>query len=139
MNCKSCQLELNETNQYKSSRAHLCKKCFSKYQVKKGVEKKLKLIQRHGGECQSCGYKGHYSVFDFHHLDPSKKEIQLECDRWGWNRLTEEADKCALLCSNCHRLVHAGEIEIQIPPCPLDNQIQVWYDCLMSNRRPNLV
>ena len=112
MNCKSCQVELDETNQYKSSRAHLCKKCFSKYQVQKGVEKKLKLIQRHGGGCQSCGYKGHYSVFDFHHLDPSKKEIQLECDRWGWDRLVEEANKCALLCSNCHRLVHAGELAI---------------------------
>ena len=113
MNCKTCQVELNEINKYKSSRAHMCKKCFTKYQVQKGVDKKIKLIERHGSKCQSCGVKEHYTVYDFHHLDPSQKEIELKCGKWGWEILTKEADKCALLCANCHRKVHGGIITLE--------------------------
>lgn len=29
-----------------------------------------------------------------------------------WERLVEEADKCVLLCSNCHRAIHANN-EVQ--------------------------
>ena len=110
--CKFCSVSLTEENQYKGNRLHACKKCYSQYQIQKGVEKKLFLIERHGGKCQGCGFQGHYSVFDFHHLDPSQKDFQIKTGKAGLSKLIKETDKCALLCANCHRLVHAGQLTL---------------------------
>ena len=60
-----------------------------------------------GGKCADCGLKDDPSVFDFHHLDPSKKEIAFG-SRGGksFDTLKPELDKCILLCANCHRKRH---------------------------------
>jgi len=47
---------------------------------------------------------------DFHHRDPKKKEIQLSAvvkEGWGKDRILKEIDKCDVLCSNCHKKLHA--------------------------------
>lgn len=76
---------------------------------KRNKESKLRAIEYKGGRCADCGYKGHHCVFDFHHLDPSVKEGNpsaiLRKDNWK-----EEIDKCVLLCANCHRLRHFGDV-----------------------------
>ena len=113
--CKFCNTVLTASNKY-SSRMHSCKKCYSAYQVKKSVEKKKLLIELLGGCCKCCGFQGHYSVFDFHHLDPSKKEFSLRTGNRGIKTLLKEAEKCVLLCANCHRLVHAGQITLTDTP-----------------------
>ena len=52
----------------------------------------------------------------FHHLDPSKKEFGLS--RKGhirsFERLIAEAQKCVLLCANCHSEVERGEVELPV-------------------------
>lgn len=112
INCKFCDIVLTSSNKY-GSRMHACKKCFTNYQVQKAVAKKKLLMERHGNQCRCCGFQGHYSVFDFHHLDPAQKEFNIKAGKWGIKKLIEETDKCALLCANCHRLVHAGEITLE--------------------------
>jgi len=62
-----------------------------------------------GGACAHCGLVDTCpDVYDFHHNDPSAKEIQLSSR--ALVRFTEEVraelDKCELLCSNCHRREH---------------------------------
>ena len=50
---------------------------------------------------------------EFHHLDPSVKEIDpsdMISSGWSWSRMLKEIDKCIVLCSNCHKKVHAGKI-----------------------------
>ena len=76
---------------------------------------KRSYIEYMGSECVMCGllFDGkNAAVFDFHHVDPSQKE----CNFGGNNRKLEtvktELDKCVLVCSNCHRLLHAGVIEL---------------------------
>ena len=49
---------------------------------------------------------------DFHHLDPSEKEFNLTQSSFSWNRLKKEIEKCIVICSNCHRKLHAGKISI---------------------------
>lgn len=47
---------------------------------------------------------------DFHHRDPSDKDIAItRAARNGWSkeRLAAEIDKCDVLCANCHRKEHA--------------------------------
>ena len=60
------------------------------------------------GESDSC-------CLDFHHLDPSLKDRDITRAAWnGWSvdRLLEEINKCVVLCSNCHRKLHAGHISL---------------------------
>ena len=61
-----------------------------------------------GGICERCNEPHHYVAFDFHHQDPSQKLFPLSQRHMSrvWDDLITEADKCHLLCANCHRVVH---------------------------------
>jgi len=73
---------------------------------------KAELIVNAGGKCLCCGldFDGECtSIFDFHHRDPSKKEFALNgnsINRYSLVKIWAEAEKCDLLCANCHRLIH---------------------------------
>lgn len=64
------------------------------------------------GCCNKCGFK-HPAVLDFHHLNPSDKEMNISDairrHGWGRKRLLKELEKCILLCANCHRILHHEE------------------------------
>tara|TARA_R110000822_G_scaffold83122_4_gene196082 strand:+ start:93 stop:587 length:495 start_codon:yes stop_codon:yes gene_type:complete len=79
-------------------------------------ELKRKFIEANGGECEVCGYDKCLGALDFHHRDPSQKGFLIAVSRIAvknWDMYMEEAKKCALLCSNCHREEHhlANELE----------------------------
>ncbi len=81
---------------------------------------KARLVEGMGGKCAICGYSRCNDALEFHHIDPSQKDFGLggaRADIKSWNKLVEEAKKCILLCSICHREFHAGIIELpsQIP------------------------
>lgn len=82
--------------------------------IKKAVVKRRKkiksmAIEYKGGSCNLCGYKRCVEALEFHHIDDSKKEFALGQHGLtrSWERVQKELDKCQLLCSNCHREVHA--------------------------------
>lgn len=50
-------------------------------------------------------------VLDMHHLDPEEKE-RNPAQSATLKTFLKEADKCVLLCSNCHRKVHAGVLKL---------------------------
>lgn len=48
-----------------------------------------------------------------HHLDPATKSFDFGDGRTrSMERLLEEAKKCVLLCSNCHREVEDGMVDL---------------------------
>lgn len=65
--------------------------------------RKKKAVALKGGKCSMCGFQGHQSVFDLHHLYGKKKKINF---RTTWDKIEKELEKCILLCANCHRLLH---------------------------------
>lgn len=67
------------------------------------------IIKELGGSCARCGLTYPPPVYDFHHVNPSKKSFRLDKSMFSLKleRLRAEAAKCVLLCSNCHRMVHA--------------------------------
>ena len=71
-------------------------------------------IEYKGGKCIACGYNKCSRALDFHHIDPSTKEFGIAQKGYtrSWSRVKDELDKCMLLCSNCHREVHAGDLTI---------------------------
>lgn len=74
---------------------------------------KLKLIDYKGGKCQVCGYNKCTAALEFHHVNPEEKDFGISgCSR-SFENLKAEVDKCVLVCSNCHKEIHAG-----ITECP---------------------
>lgn len=62
--------------------------------------------------CKVCGEK-EICCLDFHHIDSSEKEYTIARMIYhSIKTITKEIEKCIVLCSNCHRKVHAGLIEI---------------------------
>ncbi len=79
-----------------------------KRQRDKRNERKAYFVQYKGNKCHRCGGTFPLCCYDFHHVDESTKsfEIAPAMDR-GLVILTEEVDKCILLCANCHRIIHS--------------------------------
>ena len=75
---------------------------------------KKKAVDYKGGKCEICGYNKCIEALEFHHKDPSKKDFSLGAKGHSrsWDRVKEEIEKCVLLCSNCHREIHAKIIEM---------------------------
>lgn len=64
-------------------------------------------------ECSLCD-ETETCCLDLHHLDPSEKDANIaDVTRyWSWDKLMSEVDKCIVVCSNCHRKIHAGIIKL---------------------------
>jgi hypothetical protein len=96
-----------DSNAYSS----YCKKCSNKYYTERVRNVKIKMIEYKGGCCERCILKledTHYSVFDFHHINPQEKDPNFGKIKYQkWSVIKEEIDKCMLVCSNCHRIIHA--------------------------------
>ena len=62
--------------------------------------------------CCICGYDQHYAAIQLHHV--GKKVFQLKPSAMvsrGWSASWRELAKCAVLCGNCHAVLHAGGID----------------------------
>jgi hypothetical protein len=73
-----------------------------------------------GGRCVVCGYARYSGALQSHHVDPSTKRFEIASR--GLTRsldvMREEAERCALLCGNCHAEVEAGVTELPFPLRP---------------------
>lgn len=63
-----------------------------------------------------CGYSRFDAALQFHHVDPAAKSFALS--REGVTRslakARQEAEKCVLLCANCHAEVEGGFVELPL-------------------------
>jgi len=102
--CKKCQIDANRTRYQTNLET---RKKHVKRTRKARRRAKLKAIEYKGGKCQLCGYKKCPAALEFHHIDPSKKDIRISAiGGRKWSIVKKELDKCILLCSNCHREIH---------------------------------
>ncbi len=126
--CNKCGKEWPTSNYHKASRNigglyHTCKTCRKDidrtyYEVSDKKDKKLQrdrllaiYFKNYKQEigCKICGEK-ESCCLDFHHKNQNDKifNIGLGKYRYGKKKLEEEISKCILVCSNCHRKIHAG-------------------------------
>lgn len=74
---------------------------------------KKSLVFAYGNKCYVCHKTFNTSIYEFHHLDPSKKSFPLGTgNTHARNIVIKEARKCILVCPNCHRLITLGEIKL---------------------------
>lgn len=74
---------------------------------KRTTNKKI-LVEYKGGKCIKCGYNENIEALQFHHRNPKDKEYNIseEMKNKKIDELKKEADKCDLLCANCHIIEH---------------------------------
>ena len=114
--CTDCKQE-KELVEFYNSKTHsqgkmcYCKSCFNIRCQKRWVNRKIKAVKYKGSECVDCKLhlsNSHYSVFDFHHINSIQKDYDWNKLRLrSWQSITDELDKCILLCANCHRIRHS--------------------------------
>lgn len=119
--CKICKVNINKTQAHTGQ---LCSKCRQQYRK---LKFKNRAIQYKGGKCSQCGYDKCINALEFHHLNPEEKEFNISNKfNMAWEAIQIELDKCILLCSNCHKEMHASyyntipieEYELYINPEP---------------------
>lgn len=127
--CKTCNVEKLLTVEFwhKSKRKkdgweYSCKECVQKRTLnnyysnkakwnettKQNHRKRREKIQELKADlsCAKCD-ESRYWLLDFHHIDPTQKDFQLsQGERYGWEKVQSEIEKCVVLCSNCHRDFH---------------------------------
>jgi hypothetical protein len=114
--CKNCGKPLSGIQRY-----YCCSTCKTSHWWKqksngasrltiKARQKKQELVEMFGGSCSICGYNKCMDGLCFHHLNPTEKRMELNNRNIAgraWDLVMEEANKCQLLCLNCHAEVHS--------------------------------
>lgn len=76
-------------------------------QQKKGMQRKIMLVQRMGGRCVRCAYDENFAALSFHHRRDKRYELDLRnLGNRSLKSIEEEAAKCELVCLNCHMELH---------------------------------
>lgn len=132
--CRKCGEELPiemfdiEHTKHGDIRRRICKKC--RRETKKAwrennrelyiaqairrQNKQTELLHSLKKPCIVCG-EAEPVCIDFHHINPEDKEFTVGKYRSrGKEWLIREISKCVCLCSNCHRKVHAGLIDLNL-------------------------
>ncbi|NBP04146.1 MAG: hypothetical protein EBU90_29440 [Proteobacteria bacterium] len=137
--CSVCQVEKNESCfAFKNKKLGIlqsrCKECQAEYHRKHYVDNKnyygnkrkinnrkyrtmgRKFIDQYkaNSSCYFC--KENTPVcLDFHHLDPNVKDSnisQMKGHARNIDTIKKEIEKCIVVCSNCHRKLHSGLIQL---------------------------
>lgn len=96
--------------------SYRCKRCRVENVVRHRQKLKATLVAEAGGCCSLCGYGRNVRALQFHHPDPSLKRMDVSgrgatC---SIDVLRAEAEKCVLLCGNCHVEVEAGTAQLPL-------------------------
>ena len=116
--CHNCKTEKESTEFYnrrnKEGNSPYCKTCTKAQTLKRIRDFKIKCIKYKGEKCISCNYNEYAGALEFHHLDSEEKEFEISNRKnYNFELIKKELDKCILLCSNCHREIHAGYIKYE--------------------------
>lgn len=110
--CTNCKAEKSLSDFYMKTNGYpytYCKKCMNSKRVQYFKDMKTKSVKYMGGKCSICGYNKCQDALEFHHKNPDKKDFSISSHRGtNFDKIKKELDKCIMLCSNCHREVHAG-------------------------------
>lgn len=102
------------TKRNESGHSTYCKLCANEQTtIRHKNFKKLAVLYK-GGKCEICGYNKYFGALDFHHIDPKEKKFSLGRFKSGGlnENIKKELNKCILVCSNCHREIHGGIIDL---------------------------
>jgi transposase len=90
--------------------AYRCLRCTAESVARRRRAVRMSVVSEAGGRCAECGYDAYLGALQFHHIDPGEKEFALSSQGLtrSLERVRREAEKCVLLCANCHAEVEGG-------------------------------
>lgn len=97
---------------------------------------KQRMVDAMGGKCQCCGYNRCIESLDFHHLDPSKKDLgfgALRASPRSWLIIVQELRKCVLVCRNCHGEIHFGNLQVPVNYARFDESYVNYKRLIVPN------
>lgn len=140
--CRKCSVDKPITEFFKASKTKkststndyvdkICRSCKHDAMQERRKAHKQWCVDYKGGKCIECGYNKCLAALDFHHLEPHEKEFKFRNDLRSKELIKPELDKCVLLCSNCHREVHAGirdlaHVAIELKGFPNDGKLKQY-------------
>lgn len=93
-----------------------CKRCVAESVTRRHQKVRQILREEAGGCCAICGYDRSPLNLHFHHVDPARKSFAVNSATGkALATLRAEAEKCVLVCANCHGEIEAGLIESPAP------------------------
>lgn len=128
--CNKCKeekpkSEFNKRRSMKDGLQPQCRSCqklyFNSYYEKNGEKvrkdtykrvrqyRQLFLKYKQTLSCERCD-ESHWACLDFHHHNDDKEDVVSTLQYSGPTKAIEEAKKCTVLCSNCHRKEHAKNL-----------------------------
>ncbi|MBR8838656.1 MAG: HNH endonuclease [Stigonema ocellatum SAG 48.90 = DSM 106950] len=85
-----------------------CKECTNRQTIQRMRQFKEKCVAYKGGKCSRCGYNRCIDALEFHHINPTEKDLPLSAGKgYSFEKAKAELDKCILVCANCHREIHS--------------------------------
>ena len=112
---KECKKHGNTEFVLRNDGRYRCKKCCVDAVQKRRDEVKRMAVEYKGGKCEICGYDKYQGALEFHHLNPEEKDFGISAKGYtrSFEKVKEEIEKCILVCSNCHKEIHAGIIDLE--------------------------
>lgn len=107
LECKTCHREMRNRHYANNSSAEI-----SRVRKRKRSLSDWLFSIKQDRKCMRCGFD-HPAALDFHHRDASKKVFNVsQAPLYGWSKenILKEIEKCDVLCSNCHRVLHFDEL-----------------------------
>lgn len=116
--CRRCGVELEIGRNWSPSRAKhgvlICVPCNNIPLKERRKKHRAQLAEiKHNKGCVVCG-ENRPPCLDFHAPDGHTNKCLSRMVKAGvpWTKIEAEIKRCVVVCANCHRLIHAGEIEL---------------------------
>jgi mannose-6-phosphate isomerase-like protein (cupin superfamily) len=123
----------DKCRQWRIDNIDACRESAKKSRRKTDAEFRRRFADVKSSEgCLFCG-ESHSACLDFHHKDRSQKIDDVAAlirDRVALSRILSEIEKCVVLCSNCHRKLHARKRHVVF-------KTWGWEDWIVNNEERN--
>ena len=117
--CRYCQNNYPEsefgvalTTKNKVYYRHKCKSCYRETKRVLYNKHRFWLVNyKKNHKCARCN-NADVRVLEFHHPNRKEKKFGIAVafyNHLGLERIKKEAEKCVILCANCHRILHSEE------------------------------
>lgn len=114
--CKVCKKEYDRI--WYSKRENKDKQNTSNRRNRKKYRQQLNDLKAEQG-CKNCPESDPCCLDFHHHNDDKVSEVSTILAGTSFSKALEEANKCVVLCANCHRKLHAGRFELsEEQTCP---------------------
>lgn len=119
--CRSCNKELCKQHYTRHRKERVLYAMNKAKSARKVIREKLTALKlKIGCQVEGC-MEREPCCLDFHHLvDKEMNIFRMAAIPCSWHKLVLELTKCAVVCCNCHRKIHAGIISPILNPISTD-------------------